>query len=80
MGYAHDVKKVECWNDTVTDEGEISIWNLRWNEWKVTVNHGDGLFEQEELYASQAKENVLTLFSSVNANETETETEESGTC
>jgi hypothetical protein len=40
---------VESWNDAVTDdEGEISIWNVRRDEWKVTVNQADVLFEQEE--------------------------------
>lgn len=63
----------------MTDEGEISIWNVRRNEWKVTVNQGDGLFELEELHASQEKGNVLILPSMVNANANETEIE-SGTC
>ena len=62
------------------DGGEISIWNVRQNEWKVTVNQGDGLFEQEERHEAQAKENVLILFSLVNANGSESESEESGTC
>ena len=62
--------------------GGGEIGNVKRNEWKVSVNQGDGLFEQEELHAVQAKGNVLTLFSLVNANESESvsESEESGTC
>ena len=64
----------------MTDEGEISIWNVRRNEWKVTVNQGDGLFEQEELLAARANENVFFSMVNVNESESESESEESGTC
>jgi len=45
--------------------------------WKVIVNQGDGLFEEEQ-HASQAKENVLMLSLLVNVNVSERENGENG--
>lgn len=48
--------------------------------WKVIVNQGDGLYEQEVEPVSQAKEIVLLLLSLVNESVRENGAEGNGTC